>query len=62
MPEGPRTPTPTTPEREGVEGGERDVSTDLQPPGDAPAKESGMVEERPTERDGRQGGMAGEGT
>lgn len=58
----PKRPEPESDDRTGVQGGERDVSTDVQPPADTPSEatsEGGMRGEEA--RDGRSGGMAGEG-
>jgi hypothetical protein len=64
MTDDPRRPPAPTPERTGVEGGDRDVSTDQQPPASGvPAEstsEGGMRGEERREAD-REGGMAGEG-
>ena len=61
------TPDPKPPAD--VEGGDKDVSTDVQPPAAAPAEpdhQGGMLSEgtsdsRGADRGGREGGMGGEG-
>lgn len=56
--------TPPRPERRGVQGGDRDVATDQQPPSSSvptePSSEAGLRGEEGRDRE-RPGGMAGEG-
>jgi hypothetical protein len=57
-------PTPPQPERQGVQGGDRDVATDQKPPSSGvpsePSSEAGLRGEEERDRD-QPGGMAGEG-